>query len=273
MPWRTTGTRLTARCKSVCRANKASSPYWKNFKATLLSDGSGLIVEGIDHAGVAIKQELLLGDHSVKCRYTAGRPISVHGRFPSAWPANWFWANSDRGAIQGELWGTYTPLTVRDSLSFTYLFRRIRVALSKDASMTLTSPADLYSGAAFSVASTKASIPGESYSLDVEIFNLPPKQPPLPNSDAMPIVTKPFDSRKAITVPGETYQDDSVAKTNQPAVASPSVVRATPKKGNPAVFRSNEGLAFTLEAGDAPRCTGNDREVAIEVQVFLQSRR
>ena len=121
--------------------------YWKNVKAVVLPHDSGLIVEGINNAGIAVEQELQFGDRSVKCLYTAGGPISLRGQFPSAWPANWFSANSSEGKIQGELWGTYAPLTVQESLDFTYLYRRIRIALPKTVGMTLTSPTDLYGGA------------------------------------------------------------------------------------------------------------------------------
>ena len=250
-------------------SQQTASPYWKSVKVTSPTDGSGLIIEGIDHAGVAIKQELLLGDHSIKCRYTVNKPISVLGQFPAVWSANWFWANSDRGAIQGELWGTYSPLTVRDSLSFTYLFRRIRMALSKNASLTLTSSPDVDSGAAFSVASTKAPVQGESYSLDVEIFNLPPEEAPLPNGDAIPIVTKPFDRRKVIPGPLEAYRDGSVVKTNQPAGAAPSLVIATPKKGNPAVFLPKEQLAFTLKLATLPDAPATTEKPLLKYKCFL----
>ena len=74
----------------------------------------------------------------------------------------------------------------------------------------------------------------------------------MPRSNAIPIVTKPFDGRKAITTPGEPYQDEDAAKANPQTRTAISVVHAIPKKGYPAVFRPKDELGFTLKMVTLP---------------------
>ncbi|MBN1557466.1 MAG: LamG domain-containing protein [Lentisphaerae bacterium] len=219
---------------------------------------------GVTHDGIDIRQEISVDADTVTYAYRASDSITVNGAFPNAFEANWFWAESPTGTVQGELWGTYEPQTLCESLAFTYLHGRIRLQVPDGGEFTLH-PTDIsVKPATFSVDSTAAT--DGTHMVSFTLSALAPDVLPLPGTN-LPMVTQPFSLHQA-SVPQGTAQP-------------------VPARGEPAVFKGDETLLFNVvmdpvqtgltyscreTIGDTVVETGNVAFAATNATVLLQAR-
>jgi len=218
--------------------------FWKEAKVEDLPGAKGLAIQGRSKSGLKIKQTVTLSEYAVKCAYETDRETALQGQFPGytpGWPANWFWAKQKGLDVRGELWGTYQPLTIEDSLTLTYLYRRVRLSLGRGSRLTLTSPKDLYVGATFDVPGLRK---GDAWVTELEVASLPSEKAPLPDP-AWPVVTRPFDRNKVVT--GAPQLPTAPETPKGQALIEPAKAVVEPAKGQPAVFRKHEVLSFKLK--------------------------
>lgn len=222
---------------------QAGGGYWKTVTATPLPNDGGLAIEGVTAAGVSVRERIEVAEGVVRLICESDRALPLRGGFPSAQEANWFWARSAEGEVQGELWGTYPPLELREVLEFTAQSRRVRLALPAGNTLTVTAPTSLYEGARFLVSSVPVAGAAATFRTGIEIRNLPPEQAPLPDPD-LPVVTKPFDPRNLVTSPVPQYFNAGFAPQDFQPFPGPPAIILVPAKGHPAIFKRGEALVF-----------------------------
>ncbi|MDD5706606.1 MAG: LamG domain-containing protein, partial [Kiritimatiellae bacterium] len=212
-------------------------PFW-NLSCREEFRVKGLISGGTE---VNIAMTLSVSGDTIQCRYEASAPLMLVGSFPAMPEANWFRSKDEKCQdIQGELWGTYDELKMFDSVEYTHLERRSRLAFGKGSPLVVRPCESPWAPATFTLASTQE---GTTNTIAFTFQSLDPAQAPLAAAQT-PIVTKPFD-RKKLRVP-----DSAVP------------VKLAARRGGEPIFKRGEELAFrlALDAGARKAVEGQKPE-------------
>ncbi|MDD5705866.1 MAG: hypothetical protein PHR35_08065 [Kiritimatiellae bacterium] len=215
--------------------------FWKTAQAVVPPDAAGFLVTGTNGVGIVVTLKVVVTNDTVSCVYRADAPLSLTGTFPREPEANWFRSLNEKGRdVQGELWGEYQDLRLHDYIEYTFLENRMRIDFGPGMPMVLkpcTPPRPAgYSllPPTFTLAFAKDS---SGYTANFTVQSLAPEKAPLAGP-RVAVVTAPFDRSKLEVNPPRDWKPD---------------VDFAPRKGGPAIFKSNEELAFRMAVTEETR--------------------
>ncbi|MDD5705277.1 MAG: hypothetical protein PHR35_05090 [Kiritimatiellae bacterium] len=247
---------------------QAGGEYWKKAEARVAPEPpaapASIAISGTNRNGVAVQQTVSVSNNTVTCVYRADSPFVLIGRFPEQAEANWFKSRAADGKeVQGELWGESQDLKLYDLVEYTYLESRIRVSFEHGTPLEVTPCANAIEPATFRLASQPA---GAAHEARLTVSNVDPNLAP-PAGPDIPIVTRPMNRDKLTTGPVKQYVNAAFhpeAFVDADTYLAPAQVLFAPLKGQPAIFKRNEKLAFRLQV--AGQVVTNAAVAALELR-------